>query len=76
MITLGNVIQTGIDIKGKINKNFLNFLIVGFMLFVDVDKMFNNESIPPTIGNIPYGSGALRSLNHKNPSVIILGLMS
>ena len=43
---------------------------------VDVDKMFNSEITPPIRGRIPYGSGALKSLNHKNPSVKIAGQRS
>jgi len=46
------------------------------MLVVDVDKIFSSDITPPISGKIPYGSGALRSLNHKNPSVKIFGQIS
>ena len=55
---------------------FLIFLIVGVTVVVDVDKIFNKETTPPSKGRIPYGSGALRSLNHRKPSVKILGFKS
>ena len=55
---------------------FLNFLIVGVIVVVDVDKILSKDTKPPRRGRIPYGSGALRSLNHRKPSVKMFGFKS
>lgn len=47
--------------------------MVGVTFVVDVERMLKKLTKPPIMGRIPYGSGALRSLNHKNPSVNIAG---
>jgi hypothetical protein len=43
---------------------------------VCVERIFRRVIIPPNIGSKPYGSGALKSLNQKNPSVKIAGFKS
>jgi hypothetical protein len=43
---------------------------------VEVVKIFNKLTIPPIIGRIPVGSGDDRSVNQKNPSLRIAGLIS
>ena len=53
--------------------NLLIFLMVGVTLVVEVDRIFRKLTIPPIKGRIPYGSGALKSLNQKNPSVSMAG---
>ena len=67
--------------QGMKNKNFRNFLIVGDTFVVDVccyhqiqklTIMFRKLITPAITGRTPYGSGADKSLNQKNPSVNIL----
>ena len=60
---------------GKNLKNFLNFLKIGAPPDEDVCIMFKRDKAAPAIGRIPYGSGALKSLNHKTPSVRIAGFI-
>jgi hypothetical protein len=55
---------------------FLSFLIVGVTVVVDVERIFRSEITPPINGSTPYGSGALKSLNHRKPSVRMLGFKS
>ena len=55
---------------------FLIFLIVGVIVVVEVDIIFNRETTPPRSGRIPYGSGALKSLNQRKPSVRMFGFRS
>ena len=57
-------------------KYLLNFLIIGFKLAVELELIFKNIKAAPAIGRTPKGSGELKSLNHKNPSVIIPGYLS
>jgi hypothetical protein len=76
ILTAGKVIQTGTETSGARYTYLLIFLIVGVSEVVEVDRMLSSEITPPMIGRIPYGSGALRSLNQRNPSVRILGFKS
>ena len=50
--------------------------MVGVRVVVVVDRMLRSEITPAIRGRIPYGSGALKSLNHKKPSVKMAGLIS
>jgi hypothetical protein len=50
--------------------------MVGVAVVVEVERMFMRETTPPIRGKMPYGSGALRSLNQRNPSVKIAGFKS
>lgn len=56
--------------------NLRSFLMVGVAVVVEVERMFMRETTPPIRGKMPYGSGALRSLNQRNPSVKIAGFKS
>jgi hypothetical protein len=71
----GKVIQIGIEIRGIILKNLENFCICAFPPALEL-KIFNIEKTPPNIGNMPYGSGALKSLNQNIPSVKMAGQIS
>lgn len=55
---------------------FLSFLIVGVIVVVDVERIFKSDTTPPNNGKIPYGSGALKSLNQRKPSVRMFGFRS
>jgi hypothetical protein len=66
----------GTDKNGNTYMYFLIFLIVGVNVVVDADRILRKLTNPPIRGSIPYGSGELKSLNHKNPSVRIAGLVS
>ena len=50
--------------------------MVGVMVVVDVDRIFKRDITPPISGKIPNGSGALRSLNQRKPSLKIAGFIS
>lgn len=50
--------------------------IVLFTLLVLLDKMFRSVSEPARMGSTPNGSGELRSLNHRKPSLKIAGFLS
>ena len=73
MKATGKVIHIGIEIRGKILKNFENFLNCEFPPVVEVDKILSREKMPPTIGNIPVGSGDDKSVNQRTPSVRMAG---
>jgi hypothetical protein len=70
---LGNVIQIGTEIKGKMYTNLRNLRITTEVFIVEVLKMFNSEIMPPANGRIPVGSGEDKSVNHKKPSDNIPG---
>ena len=72
-LTTGNVIQTGTINSGITHKNLLIFRSIVFELVVIESYMLSRFTVPPRIGKIPYGSGALRSLNQNKPSVSISG---
>lgn len=62
--------------RGTTKMYLRNLRIVGEMLFVEEENTFKSVMKPAITGRIPYGSGELRSVNQKNPSVNIAGLMS
>jgi len=61
----GKVIHMGMEIRGKILKNFENFLNCEFPPVVEVERILSSEKIPPTIGKIPVGSGEDKSVNQR-----------
>jgi hypothetical protein len=65
----------GIEISGKSLKNFAAFLNMEFDDIVFVLNMFSNDNIPPITGRRPMGSGELKSLNQRIPSVKIAGFI-
>ena len=50
--------------------------MVGVRVVVFVERMFNSEITPAIRGRIPVGSGELRSLNQRKPSVKMAGFSS
>ena len=56
--------------------NLRNLRIVGDEFDTVEFSIFKTLSVPPMIGRILKGSGELRSLNHKKPSVSIAGEIS
>lgn len=72
----GKVIQIGIDTRGKIFINFENLRIYEFPVAALEVEIFKYDIAPPIIGRIPVGSGLLRSLNQRSPSVKMAGLIS
>lgn len=70
----GKVIQIGIDNNGKILKNFENLRNYELLEAAVLELItLRKETRPPNKGRIPVGSGALKSLNHRIPSVSIAG---
>jgi len=72
----GKVIQIGIEIRGMTRMNFANFRKFAFPPVVLVLRILSMDKTPPITGRIPVGSGLLRSLNQRMPSVRIAGLIS
>jgi len=67
----GKVIQTGMVRRGRNIIYLLNFLIVGERFEVELVIILIKDTDAPRIGRMQYGSGLERSLNQRNPSLII-----
>ena len=69
----GNVIHIGTDIIGSILSILENFLAMALLELALLLSTFSRENTPPITGKMPVGSGDVRSLNHRNPSVSMAG---
>ena len=65
----------GMEMMGITLKNFENFRNYAFPPAVFVLRMLSRDKSPPMMGKMPVGSGELRSLNHRIPSVKMAGLI-
>ena len=72
----GKVICTGILINGIIIMYLRILRKVGLLLFYDVFKMLSMLRSPPMTGSTLNGSGELKSLNQRKPSVNMPGWRS
>lgn len=74
MLTAGKVIQMGTDITGKMKRYLLILRAVADVALVELVMMFSRVIMLPIRGRMPVGSGAVKSLNHRRPSVARAGL--
>ena len=71
----GKVIQTGIEMIGKMYMYLRKLRNKLDVLFWGVFMRLSRLMPPATNGRIPYGSGTVKSLNQRKPSVSMAGLI-
>ena len=69
----GKVIQMGTEIIGSNFAIFENLRAIGLEELALELRILSNEMTPPINGKMPVGSGAVKSVNHRYPSVSMAG---